>query len=208
MTNHRLLRVAALMVVAMALPSAAQAKAKTHAPPLKISGVVTAVHAAKHTITVRESGKSAKKGKSNELTLDVGGAKIGGTNGTVAVGDKVDVTATAAGAHATNPVASDVVVSGGPVTSGAGAFFTGKATSVDPIAGTLSVTVGKDKVVSVVVDSSTTFVGADVNGDGVVNLDDVAVGDPLVVFTADSAATPVLASGVLDNAHRGSGGGA
>lgn len=57
--------------------------------------------------------------------------------------------------------------------------------------------------VNVTVDATTILAVGDTNGDGQITLDDITVGDHLVVFTSDATADPVVAIAILDASQPG-----
>jgi hypothetical protein len=57
--------------------------------------------------------------------------------------------------------------------------------------------------VNVTVDASTILAVSDTNGDGHITVADIAIGDHIVVFTADATADPIVAVGILDASQPG-----
>lgn len=224
------LRVAMLLLVAALLPAGAQARSGHRSHRVKLTGVVSAVSAARHTITVRvktarhnrRHGRRAnlarRSPRTRSVVVDVANAAIHGSDGTVTVGDHVVITVLPHPSGSGEAVAHDVVVEVpapevGHGDHGRGAVLPGTVTVVDSAAGTLTLRVHRDEhgvdmtdtTVDVTVDGHTFYAVTDANGDGSGGLDDIAAGDKVVVFTADGSANPVLARGILDHTHRPAG---
>jgi hypothetical protein len=60
----------------------------------------------------------------------------------------------------------------------------------------------RGQTVTVTLSPQTRLIVTDVNGDGASTATDVAVGDEVIVASADALATPVVAAGVLDRTHQ------
>ena len=215
--NRRFLTCCAT-VLALLIGSSS-AVAKTHAAhTARISGVVVSINAKRHTLKLHlkrdkhpRVATTASAGGSSTILVEFDHATVKGPNGAVAIGDDVSVTTT--GPVGATAVASsiDVVGQSNGGDSGKGAAVPGEVTAVDPTNGTLTLAVtstdsqghSQDSSVIVTLGATTILAVGDTNGNGHVTLADVAVGDHVVVFTADATANPIAAIGILDASHAG-----
>ena len=207
-----------LLGCALALAGASSALAGApRAHTVKISGVVVAISARHHTLSLRSPrgirarglGRAARAGGSL-ITIVLGRAHVQGPSGSVVVGDQVTVNASVAGGAA--PVAASITVvgvsNGGD--AGKGAAIGATVAAVDAAGGLLTITVsstdgGRTQPGSALVSvtAATILALSDTNGDGKVTSADVAVGDHVLVFTADATVDPIVALGILDTSHTG-----
>jgi len=208
-------------VLALLVTAAPSALASTHpARTTRISGVVTAINARRHTLELRvaHSGRrhragarAAAAGGFQTVVVAFGDATVKGPDGAVAVGD--DVTVTTDGPAGPTAVASaiDVIGTANGGSSGQGAAVPGEVTAVDPAEGTLTLAVsstdsqGQSQASSVIVTvSASTILAVGASGDqGQVTLADISVGDHVVVFTDDAGVDPIAALAILDATRPG-----
>lgn len=193
--------------------------AKQHTLKLRVKHAAEH-HAATNVVRARAAGAD------NTIVVTFGDATVSGSDGAVAVGDHVNVTCGEIG-HAT--VASAIAVIGQPNggDAGKGAAVPGTVTSVDATGGTLTLALGfgdsqsqqgsqgsqdspqshdsqaQNSSVNVTVDATTILAVSDTNGDGHITVGDIAIGDHIVVFTADATADPIVAVGILDASQPG-----
>jgi len=176
-------------------------------------------HAATHGV------RATAAGADGTIVVSFADAAISGSDGAVAVGDHVKVTCGTLGS-ATVASAIDVVGQPNGGDAGKGAALPGTVTAVDPADGTLTLAIGsggsqnsqsgdsqdsprshdsqaQDSSVNVIVDATTILAVSDTNGDGHITVADIAVGDHVVVFTADATADPIVAVGILDASQPG-----
>ena len=219
MPLRRSLSVAAVLVAVMALAATALAKpatTRTH----RLSGVVAAINVAKHTLRLRVS--HGARGHSHSARVAVAGsgtlvvsfadASVNGPHGAVAVGDRVTVITNGPIGSSANATAIDVIGQPNGGDAGRGAAIPGTVTALDAAAGTLTLAPGStappsseaqdsaagDATVTVSVTPTTILAVGDSNGDGTITLDDISIGDHVVVFTADATTDPIVAVGILD----------
>jgi len=233
---RRLLSCAAVLFATLALTSSALATSSRQSHSRQVSGVVLAINAQQHTLKLRvkhavrhrasAAARTATASVSdNRIVVSFGDATVSGPNGAVAVGDRIRVTCGTLGSTA---VASSIDVIGQPNggAAGRGAAVPGTVTAIDSADGTLKLALGsgdsqlqdsfqaRDLQVSsgsvdVIVSATTILAVGDSNGDGQITIDDIAIGDHVVVFTEDASTDPIVAVGILDatqpgaNSHAG-----
>jgi hypothetical protein len=214
MRHRRLSIPVAVVVTALSCSTAALAAVHPH----KVSGRVVSINVKRHTLKLRET-HAAKAGTAAAhaaaavgpvVVVAFGKATVTGPNGAVAVGDDVTVTTQTGSGPA---VASAIRVIGQPNggVAGKGAAVPGVVTALDAANAQLTLAVvttnaqgqAQPSSVIVTVGSSTILAVSDTNGDNAVTLGDVAVGDHVVVFTADATANPMAAVGILDASNAG-----
>jgi hypothetical protein len=187
--------------------TSSSAFAKTHVVRARrVTGVVLAINAKRHTLKLRAGeralARSAAAGtgpNGRVLNISFGDANVSGASGAVTVGDVVTVTTTSG--DGSNPVAASIDVIGQPNggDAGKGAAIPGTVTAVNPAAATLTVATGSSSL-NVAVTATTVLALSGGSGPGpAVSLDEVSVGDRVVVFTDDASADPVVAVGILDS---------
>jgi hypothetical protein len=209
---------AALALLATAAPNAL---AGTHpVRTARISGVVTAINARRHTLKLRvaHSGKlhragarAAAVGGFQTIVVVFGDATVQGPDGAVAVGDDVTVTTDGPAGPTTVAATIDVIGAANGGTAGQGAAVPGEVTAVDPEGGTLTLAVsstdsqGQSQTGSVIVTvgASTILAVGSAGAGSTVTLADIAVGDHVVVFTDDAGVDPIAALAILDATRPG-----
>ena len=192
--------------------------AKQHTLKLRVK------HAAKHHAAAA-AVRATAAGADNTIVVSFGNATVSGADGAVTVGDHVKVTCGTLGS-ATVASAIDVIGQPNGGDAGKGAAVPGTVTAVDSLKGTLTLALGsggsqsqqsggsqgspqshdsqaQSSSVNVTVDGTTILAVSDTNGDGQITLGDIAIGDHIVVFTADATADPIVAVGILDASQPG-----
>ncbi len=198
----------AVACAALAVGPAAALAHKTHvAHARKVSGVVLAINAHRHTLKLRVGHAAAARVASaggSTLTIAFGQADVSGGNGAVEVGDDVTITTTGGGGGNV-ATAIDVIGAHNGGDAGQGAAIPGTVTAIDVGSGSLTLATGSS---SLQVSVTATTVLAIPGATGGVTLASIAVGDHVVVFTDDATASPVVAIGILDGgAPKGGDGG-